>query len=166
MSSARNICHKTIFDNHSIFLYRWQWRIAQQHTQNALYFSIATMVKRTRYNVTLYVHCLSFPLITFPISLCYIIWPPDTKIKLTIRRHKMQQATAVSFIKKNPTRCKNISTFYYFIFVWSSTCFGRHIAHDRGLELHWQPLVFHTWRVVGRVVGGRSQAHAVFTSVV
>jgi hypothetical protein len=24
----------------------------------------------------------------------------------------------------------------------------------RSLKLHWQPLVFHTWKVVGRVVGG------------
>ena len=29
----------------------------------------------------------------------------------------------------------------------------------RSLKLHWQPLVFHTWKVVGRVVGGRCQAH-------
>jgi len=28
----------------------------------------------------------------------------------------------------------------------------------RSLKLHWQPLVFHTWMVVGRVVGGRCQA--------
>jgi hypothetical protein len=28
----------------------------------------------------------------------------------------------------------------------------------RSLELHWQPLVFHTWNVVGCVVGGRCQA--------
>jgi len=27
------------------------------------------------------------------------------------------------------------------------------------LKLHWQPLVFHTWKVVGRVVGGRCQEH-------
>jgi hypothetical protein len=26
----------------------------------------------------------------------------------------------------------------------------------RSLKLHWQPLVFHTWKVVGRVVGGHS----------
>ena len=26
------------------------------------------------------------------------------------------------------------------------------------LKLHWQPLVFHTWKVVGCVVGGRCQA--------
>jgi hypothetical protein len=31
----------------------------------------------------------------------------------------------------------------------------------RSLKLHWQPLVFYTWNVVGRVVGGRSQAHTV-----
>jgi hypothetical protein len=24
----------------------------------------------------------------------------------------------------------------------------------RSLKLHWQPLVFHTWKIVGRVVGG------------
>ena len=28
----------------------------------------------------------------------------------------------------------------------------------RRLKLHWQPLVFHTWKVVGRVDGGRCQA--------
>jgi len=28
----------------------------------------------------------------------------------------------------------------------------------RSLKLHWQPLVFHTWKVVVRVVGGRCQA--------
>ena len=28
----------------------------------------------------------------------------------------------------------------------------------RSLKLHWQPLAFHTWKVVGRVVGGRCQA--------
>jgi len=27
------------------------------------------------------------------------------------------------------------------------------------LKPHWQPLDFHTWKVVGRVVGGRCQAH-------
>jgi hypothetical protein len=25
----------------------------------------------------------------------------------------------------------------------------------RSLKLHWQPLVFHTWKIVGRVVDGR-----------
>jgi hypothetical protein len=29
----------------------------------------------------------------------------------------------------------------------------------RSLKLHWQPMVFHTWKVVGRVDGGPCQAH-------
>ena len=29
------------------------------------------------------------------------------------------------------------------------------------LQLHWQPLVFHRWKVVGRVVGERCQARYV-----
>jgi len=29
----------------------------------------------------------------------------------------------------------------------------------RSLKLHWQPLVFHMWKVDGCVVGGRCQAH-------
>jgi hypothetical protein len=31
----------------------------------------------------------------------------------------------------------------------------------RSLKLHWQPLVFHTWKVARRVVGGRFQAQYV-----
>jgi len=41
---------------------------------------------------------------------------------------------------------------------------AQHVSGDtpptiRGLKLHWQPLVFHTWTVVGCVVGGGCQAH-------
>jgi hypothetical protein len=35
------------------------------------------------------------------------------------------------FIKKNRTRCNGVSKFYYSIFIWSSTCFGRHTAHHQ-----------------------------------
>jgi len=40
---------------------------------------------------------------------------------------------------------------------------NQHVSGDtppiiRRLKLHWQPLVFHTWKVFGRVVGGRCQA--------
>ena len=43
---------------------------------------------------------------------------------------------------------------------------AQHVSGDtqpiiRSLKLHWQPLVFHTWKVVGRVVGGRCHAHTV-----
>ena len=39
---------------------------------------------------------------------------------------------------------------------------AQHVSGDippiiRSLKLYWQPLVFHTWKVVGRVVGGRCQ---------
>jgi len=33
--------------------------------------------------------------------------------------------------KENPTRCTNVSKCYYSIFIWSSTCFGRHTAHHQ-----------------------------------
>jgi len=32
----------------------------------------------------------------------------------------------------------------------------------RSLKLHWQPLGFHTWKVVGRVVVGRCQAQCAW----
>jgi hypothetical protein len=35
------------------------------------------------------------------------------------------------FIKKNLTRCNNVSNFYYSLFIWSSTCFGLHTAHHQ-----------------------------------
>jgi hypothetical protein len=28
----------------------------------------------------------------------------------------------------------------------------------RSLKLQWQPLIFHTWKVIGRIVGGCCQA--------
>jgi len=44
---------------------------------------------------------------------------------------------------------------------------AQHVSGDtlpiiRSLKLHWQPLVFHTWKVVGRVVGGLCQAHCAW----
>jgi len=40
---------------------------------------------------------------------------------------------------------------------------AQHVSDDtppiiRSIKLHWQPLVFHMWKVVGGVVGGRCQA--------
>jgi hypothetical protein len=40
---------------------------------------------------------------------------------------------------------------------------AKHVSDDtppiiRSLKLHWQPQVFHMCKVVGRAVGGRSQA--------
>jgi uncharacterized protein YqjF (DUF2071 family) len=43
---------------------------------------------------------------------------------------------------------------------------AQHVSGDTppiimSLKLRWQPLVLHTWKVVGRVVGGRCQAQYV-----
>ena len=48
---------------------------------------------------------------------------------------------------------------------------AQHISIDtpliiRSLKLQWQPLVFHTWKFVGRVVGECCQAHTVLLVVV
>ena len=39
--------------------------------------------------------------------------------------------TIVRFIKKNPTRCNNVSKFYYSIFIRSSKRFEWHAAHHQ-----------------------------------
>jgi hypothetical protein len=44
---------------------------------------------------------------------------------------------------------------------------AQHVSGDtppiiRSLKLHWQPLVFYTWKGVGRVVGGRCQTHCAW----
>jgi hypothetical protein len=47
---------------------------------------------------------------------------------------------------------------------------AQHVSGDmppiiRSLKLHWRPLVFYTREVVGRVDGGRCQAHTVHTYI-
>jgi hypothetical protein len=47
---------------------------------------------------------------------------------------------------------------------------AQHVSGDtpsiiRSLKLHWQPLVFRTWKVVGHVVGGRCQVQYVADNV-
>jgi len=69
----------------------------------------------------------------------------------------------IQFIKKNPTRCNNVSKF----FIIPSLYEAQHVSGDtpsiiRSLKLHWQPLVFHKWKVVGRVIVGRCQAQCAW----
>jgi len=71
----------------------------------------------------------------------------------------VDQFITVQFIKKNPTSCNNVSKF-----IIPYLYEAQHVSGDRppiigSLKLHWQPLIFHTWKVFGRVVGGRFQAH-------
>jgi uncharacterized protein YqjF (DUF2071 family) len=49
---------------------------------------------------------------------------------------------------------------YIRIFIIPYLYEAQHVSGDtppiiRRLKLHWQPLIFHKWKVVGRVVGGR-----------
>ena len=52
---------------------------------------------------------------------------------------------------------------YIYIYIYIYIYEAQHVSGDtpsiiRSLKLRWQPLVFHTWKVDGRVVGGRCQA--------
>jgi len=47
---------------------------------------------------------------------------------------------------------------------------AQHVSGDtppiiRSLKLHWQPLVFHMWKIDGRVVGGRCQAVEIHINI-
>ena len=68
----------------------------------------------------------------------------------------------VPFIKKNPTRCNNVSNF-----IIPYLYEAQHVSGDtppiiRSLKMHWQSLVLHTWKVVGSVIGGRCQARCAW----
>jgi len=59
-------------------------------------------------------------------------------------------------MQQDATMCKNFIIPYLYE--------AQHVSGAtppiiRNLKLHWQPLVFYTWKVIGRVVGGRCQAH-------
>jgi len=65
----------------------------------------------------------------------------------TVRKEKFQQDV----------------TMYQHFFIIPYLYEARHVSGDtpsiiRSLKLHWQPLVIHTCKVVGSVVGGRCQA--------
>jgi len=71
----------------------------------------------------------------------------------------MDPCIKVQFIKKDPTRCNNVSKFFIILYLYKA----QHVSGDtppiiRSLKLHWQPLGFLTCKVVGRVVGGRCHA--------
>jgi len=64
----------------------------------------------------------------------------------------------VQFLKKmqqDATMCKNFIIPYLYK---AQHVLGATPPIIRSLKLHWQPLVFYTWKVIGGVVGGRCQA--------
>jgi len=56
----------------------------------------------------------------------------ETRFKEVLNcKHDIRGSVHHSIIhKENLTRC-NIASKFYFIFTWSSTCFGRHTAHHQ-----------------------------------
>jgi hypothetical protein len=90
---------------------------------------------------------IPFTLITFNFRL---------KKPALIHKDCCKQSNIV-FIQKNPTICNSLSKF---IIPYLNE--AQHVSGDtppiiRSLKLHLQPLVLHTWKVVGRVVTGRCQ---------
>ena len=61
-------------------------------------------------------------------------------------------------IQQNETMYKNVIIPYLYE---AQLVSGDTPPIIRSLKLHWQPLIFHMWKVVGRVVGGRCQAQYV-----
>jgi len=64
--------------------------------------------------------------------------PLGTCLRLFVRKESwvinlmfVDPCIIVQFVKKNPTRCNNVSKFYYSMFIWNSTCFGWHTAHHQ-----------------------------------
>ena len=65
----------------------------------------------------------------------------------------------VQFIKKKPNKRATMYQNFIIPYLYEA----QHVSVDtppiiRSLKLHWQPLVLHTWKVVGCVDGGRCQA--------
>ena len=91
------------------------------------------------------------------------IWFHVNKPRYIVILTFMDPCIVVQFIKKNPTRCNNVSKLYYSIFVWSSTCFRRHTAHHREPKTALAASGFlYVEGLFGRVVGGRCQAHCTW----
>jgi len=71
--------------------------------------------------------------------------------------------TVCTFHKENPNKMQQCIKIFIIPYLYEA----QHVSGDtppiiRRLKLHWRPLVFHTWKVVGRVVGRRCQAHCAW----
>ena len=76
--------------------------------------------------------------------------------KLHVNLMFVDSCIIVQFIKKIQ---QGVTMYQNFIIPYLYK--AQHVSGDTppiisSLKLHWQPLVFHTWKDVGRVVGGQS----------
>ena len=77
-----------------------------------------------------------------------MLWSPNVFLSFLVK-------VLYAFIKK----IQQYATVYQ-NFIIPYLYEAQHVLGDtppiiRNLKLHWQPLVFHAWKVVGRVVGGQ-----------
>jgi hypothetical protein len=89
--------------------------------------------------------------------MCYMFHPPRPQIDLHVRG-SVHHSTIHKEKSNKMQQCIKIFIIPYLYE-------AQHVSGDtrpiiRSLKLHWQPLVFHTWKVVGRVIGGRCQAQS------
>ena len=77
--------------------------------------------------------------------------------KLPVHRQTYITSTCI-ILTENPNKMQQCIKILLFLILNKA----QHVSGDtppiiRSLKLHKQPLVLHTWKVVGRVVGGRCQ---------
>jgi hypothetical protein len=71
---------------------------------------------------------------------CWALRPPDMAL--------IKLDGSLQFIMKDSTRCNNLSNFIIPYLYEAQRVSGDTPPIIRSLNLHWQPLVFHTWKVV------------------
>jgi len=86
------------------------------------------------------------------------LWDMDINVWVYFFQRDVMQVYLFFHIK-NPTRSNSVSKFY-FRFIWSSTCFGRHTVHHQELKTVLAASGFYTWMIVSRVVARRFQLTA------
>jgi hypothetical protein len=91
------------------------------------------------------------------LCLTILILAPSEALKSILTWCVVDPCIIVKFIQKNPTRCNSISKFIIPYLYEAQHVLGDTPPIIRSLKLHLQPLVLHTWKVVGRVVTGRCQ---------
>jgi len=76
---------------------------------------------------------------------------------------KTKTRRGVKLHKENSNKMQQcIKILLFHIYMKLKMFWGDTPSIIRSLKLQWQPLVFHTWKVVGRVLGGRCQAHCAW----
>ena len=89
------------------------------HRNYVKIYKAAALLKYSLYTACMYMYICVYT---------YMYTPPLSKLNFV---RKLCGSVHHSIIyKENPPRCNSVSKLY-FIFMWSSTCFGRHTTHHQ-----------------------------------